>query len=131
MSCPLNNAPSPHTSTAASITAFMSKKPSIPICTFLQTSKAQAALVDEAKLENVLNVKEREAAVTALYPIVKEALRKTRLDARNYASWGEAANFVECDFVLVARKEFNANKTLALPWRGPRRITNALSNYVF
>jgi len=35
------------------------------------------------------------------------------------------------DFVLVARENFFAGEKSALRWRGPRRITKAISDYVY
>lgn len=32
---------------------------------------------------------------------------------------------------MVAREEFHTGEKLALRWRGPRRVVNALLNYVF
>ena len=44
---------------------------------------------------------------------------------------GQLANFMEGDYVLVAREDFHEGEKLCLRWCGPRRVIKALSDYVY
>lgn len=50
---------------------------------------------------------------------------------RNGRHRGELANLREGDFVLVAREYFHQGEKLCLRWRGPRHVTQCLSDYAF
>lgn len=41
------------------------------------------------------------------------------------------ANFTEGDYGLVPRDNFSAGEKLALRWRGPLRISKAITHYVY
>eukprot|EP00171_Calliarthron_tuberculosum_P004300 IDg4300t1 len=66
-----------------------------------------------------------------LHPQIESSLSKNRQRSRQVAERGTPANFVQGDFVLVARDDFHKDEKLCLRWRGPRRIIRAVSEWVY
>lgn len=62
---------------------------------------------------------------------VQKHLQKNRDCLRKTVSKVNLPNFIEGGFVLVARSDVNASEKLCLGWRGPRRITNTLNDFVY
>jgi len=113
------------------VTAFTGQTPTPPIATFIRRATHQPVTLKQAQRERCLNLKELQATVADLHPIVKEKLMGNRERSRKAASRGQLPNFSEGDFVLVAREEFFAGEKLSLRWRGPRRVVKCLSDYVY
>jgi len=87
--------------------------------------------VDEAKLEQSLNIDALKECIAELNSIVRDTVQKNRERARSVSRRGKLPNFSEGDYVLMAREEFFAGEELALRWRGPRRIVKAVNDYVY
>lgn len=66
-----------------------------------------------------------------LHPCVQSNVDRHRAQHRASASRGQLPNFDEGDYVLVARSDFHADEKLCFRWRGPRRVTKALTAYVY
>lgn len=66
-----------------------------------------------------------------LHPMIDTHVAAERDRSRKAREKGDLANFVEGDYVLVAREEFHEGEKLCLRWRGPRRVTKAMNDYVF
>ena len=113
------------------MTAFLGRPLTPPISTFYRKKTKTVMKLDALKREKMDNILQLQKFVADLHSIVKNALAKNRKQKRESASKGCLPNFVEGDFVLVAREDFSAVEKLALRWRGLRRITKALSDYVF
>lgn len=62
---------------------------------------------------------------------VQDHLQRNRGFIRKKVSEGDLPNFIESDFVPVARSDFNAGEKLCLRWRGPVRISRALNDLVY
>jgi transposase InsO family protein len=127
----LNNSPSPQRQNIAPLTAFTGNLPTPPISTFVRSSTATPVTLSDAQKERLQNINALKDRITELRPLVQESLRVQREKGRAAASRGALANFLEGDFVLVARDDFSAGEKLALRWRGPRRIVKAINDYVY
>lgn len=127
----LNNAPSPQRRNTAPVTAFAGLDPSPPISTFYRSSTQTIVEVDDVHRERIMNIESLRARMEELHPVIHEAVERNRRSNRQANSKGVLPNFMEGDFVLVARDEFTVGEKLQLRWRGPRRIVKALSDYVF
>lgn len=66
-----------------------------------------------------------------LHPMVHNNSKTERAHMRKVTSKGELTQFFEGYHVLVARDKFFECKKLCLRWRGPRRVCNALSDYLY
>lgn len=62
---------------------------------------------------------------------VQHAVTENRKRAREHISRGRLPNFVEGDYVLVAKEELLNGEKICLRWRGPRRIMKSLNDYLF
>lgn len=127
----LNNAPSPSRNNVPQVTAFLGKEATPPISTFLRTATVSSITVTAIQQKPCINIAELKLKCTELHPVVQDALERNREHSRTRASRGQLANFSKGDFVLVAREEFFGCGKIALRWRGPRRIVQALSDYVY
>lgn len=127
----LNNAPSPQRGGLCPITIFTGLEPSPPVSTFKRSATDTIISVDEAVNERLQNMSTVQDLLSELHPIVANTLEKNRQRARTAASKGTLPNFVEGDYVLVAREEFSKGEKIALRWRGPRRIVAAKSDFIF
>lgn len=66
-----------------------------------------------------------------LHPKVEMSLQSHTDSARTECPKGILPNFTKGDYVLMDREDFNSGETLNLRWRGPKRIINAIDNYVY
>ena len=126
-----NNAPSPSRNNIPPITAFMGMDATPPIATFLRTETATLMTIEEMRHERLLTVQSLKNRISELHPVVQDALHKNRKRSRDAASRGKLPNFLEGDYVLVAREDFFAGEKLCLRWRGPRRIIKAINDWVY
>lgn len=127
----LNQSPSPQRNNVAPITAFTGLPPTPPIATFMSSDTARPVTIAEVIQRRALDVHALQERMQALRPVVESSLQANRARARTAAERGELANFTEGDYVLVARDEFHAGEKLCLRWRGPRRVTKAINDYVY
>ena len=77
------------------------------------------------------NIRALQDRMDELHPLVQKALQSHRDNSRRAASKGRLPNFTEGDFVLVAQDSYKAGEKLALRWRGPRRVIQARSEFVY
>jgi len=127
----LNNAPSPQRRNLAPVTIFAGLQPSRPVSATIKASTGDFITFTDAQLERSLNLDEIKKLVSELHPLVQSNLNYQRARSRRAASKGKSADFSEGDFVLVAKEDFNAGEKLALRWRGPRRILNVVSKWIY
>lgn len=127
----LNNSPSPQGGNVCPIIAFIGREPTSAMRTFLQTSTTTPVTVSAVQMESTANVQERIRLIAELHTHVHSTLLRQRKQAREAASRGEFPKFSHGDYVLVARSDFHAGGKLCLRWRGPRRITKPLNDYIF
>ena len=127
----INNSLSPQRNNIAPITAFTGQQPSPPILTFLRSETATPITISIAQREKTLNVDSLVSFMDKLHPLIQSSLSENRRRIRDASSNGKLPNFIEGDFVLVARDEFFEDEKLCLRWRGPRRIVKCLNDHVF
>ena len=127
----LNNSPSPQRGNLAPITIFLGVDASSPISTFMRSSTGKTVTPSAASLETSFNLTRTKELVDKYRSFVSSTLPVNRSRKRATDSSGVIPNFSEGDFVLVARDDFTAGEKLALRWRGPRRITRPVSEYVY
>lgn len=113
------------------MTAFTELSTTPPIMTFMSSMASKLAAVPEAARERTLNVASLQKRVQELHFIVETMLSTIRSRVRATAERRELATFASGDFVLVARHEFHNGKKLCLRWRGPARITKALTDFAY
>ena len=126
----LNCAPSASRRNKAPVTAFLGIEPPSPVSVIRRTSTELISLTDAIR-ETSFNVTKIRELFTKLHPLIETSLGANRERARAAASRGELPNFLDGDFVLVAREQFFKGEKLCLRWRGPRRIVKALSDLVY
>ena len=127
----LNNSPSPQRGNVAPITAYLGREPTPPIRTFLRSRNTKVVTIEEATQERLLSISTLKDRIAELHPFVQDMVRSMRERQRLATSKGQLPNFIEGDYVLMAREEFFAGEKLALRWRGPRRVVKALSDFVY
>ena len=115
----LNNSPSPQRNNTAPLTAFTRLEASPPIATFLRSATAQTVTLTQAQQERCVNISELVKRAEELHPIVQCTLTESRRRMREQHAKGKLPNFIEGDFVLVAREDFHKGEKLCLRWRGP------------
>jgi len=127
----LNNSPSPQRGNKAPITIFIGAEPRPAISTFLRHETGRLVSISDAAREQSFNLGKVKDIVDKLRETAAKTLSDNRQRKRDTNSRGALPNFSEGDFVLLARDEFTAGEKLCLRWRGPRRITRAVSDYVY
>lgn len=115
----LNQSPSPHRSNNSPVTVFMGIEPTPPIKTFIRSVDGNPVTLTDVKLELSTNTRKLMECVAELHPFISDVVRSNRAKSRKTVSKGELPNFVEGDYVFVAREEFYAGEKLVLRWRGP------------
>lgn len=100
----LNNAPSPQRANVSPVKAMTGLEPSLPIRTFYRSSSLKSIMLNELESERALIVEKLAQLVCELHPAVQDSLQRKREDGRKSASKGNLPNFMEGDFVLVARE---------------------------
>lgn len=85
----------------------------------------------ELQAERALNVYDLVQKMADLHLVIHSELMRRRQISRDSASHGTLPNVDVSDYVLVARSAIFAGEKLALHWRGPRRIVNADSDYIY
>lgn len=126
-----NSAPSPSLGYIKPITAFMGTEHTPPSSTFLRTETAESITITEADRERMLNIQALKVRVAELHLLVQASVQKNRERSRPAASTGQPPNFTDEDYVLVDRKKLFVRKKLCLRRRGPRRIIEARSDFVY
>jgi Chromo (CHRromatin Organisation MOdifier) domain len=130
----LNNSPSPQRGNVAPTTAFTGREPDSPLFSLVSTPGLEPRTLSDSKLLQLINFQKLRAAVAEIHKTAGEAASRRRAltaDRRALKPGIFAATFAVGDYVLVAKREFQAGEKLSLRWRGPRRVVNTLSNHVF
>lgn len=78
-----------------------------------------------------MNTKDLIRAMDELHPLVQNCLQTECQRMRTAKEKGELANFIEDNYVLMARDHFHEGEKLCLRWCGPWRVTKFLIGYVF
>lgn len=65
-----------------------------------------------------------------LHPFVHQHTHKERERIRQARSKGQPANFSNSDYVMVEREDLFEGEKLCIRWRGPRRVIEALRDYI-
>ena len=130
----LNAAPSDKLGGISPLEAFTGLKPQRPFDTFLHPSATEvtsmAPVKASLKKELELLVQRRDDLHKATGPIA--ARKRDRERARTNDKTGvKFANIMEGDFVMVARDANVSGQKLSVRWRGPRRVTKVLSDWVY
>lgn len=127
----INNSPSPQRGNVCPITAFTGHESTPTIKTFIQSISMKAINSDDIHLERLSNITKLLEQHEFSRRGVQKELEENRSRIRKIMSRGRLPSFTEGHFVLVARSEFSKGEKLCLRWRGSRRVTKAISDYVF
>lgn len=84
----------------------------------------------EAQLESAVNISELVMYMENLHPVVHKHTQSEGEQIRKSREKGQLANFTEGDYVLVVREYLFEDEKLLIRLHGPRRVINALSDYV-
>ena len=113
---------------------FTGHKPRRPLLRALPLSKYPTQKTnDETRTRQVLEVERLQMAMDDMHRKVAETngiARERAVKRHNMRTNVRATNFIEGDFVLVRTKGSTGHK-LQFKWRGPRRITNVVSDLVY
>lgn len=127
----INQSPSPQRGGIAPVTALSGLEKSGPINNFLRSSTQHVVKVSEAVRKGAVNIAKLQKQMAELHPLTQADMIKNREQSRQSLQKGNVADFVEGQFVLVARKHFQKGQKLALRWRRPRRIVKATYDFAF
>lgn len=127
----INQAPSAQRDNICPITAFTGMASKSPVTTFIRSDTAKPVTVTQAVMERNKNLTNLLNAVANLRPVVQSSLSDNRRRLRAHMSKGRMPNFMEGDYVLVAKNTFHRGEKLCLRWCGPRRVVKALNNHIF
>lgn len=103
----------------------------LPIFAFMSFTSAHPVTLSQLIRERAIDIVALQKRVSEAHWVIPNTLHANRERDREAAEPGQLMNFSEGDFVLVAREEFNKDEKLCLRWRDPRRVTKAISNYVY
>jgi hypothetical protein len=130
----INNSPSPQRDNIAPLTAFTGLPADNPLLSLYPDPPGQALSISEIRTAQVLSINDLRKSVEALHKRCSDASGAGRHRARAAHSQKRAVaphNFDVGDFVLEAQRDTQARNKLALKWRGPRRVLEVISDYVF
>ena len=109
--------------------------PSRPLFCVLPTSKYKTAhFPEEVRAAQVLKVEELQAALEGMHKEVAEGVNQARAKAilkHNMNTNVLPANFQIGDFVLVREAQVSKGHKMQFLWKGPRKVTRAVSKWVF
>lgn len=127
----LNNSPSPQHENVCPIMTFTGRQATFPVKTFLRSTIAKTVTLPEAQGESSKNVEELIKICADLHLRLRCSLAMNQKQGRKAGSRGQLPNFVEDDYVLMARSDFHAGELLCHRWGWPRRVKKVLSDNVF
>ena len=114
---------------------FTGIPPSRPLLCALPTSKYKTAhFPEEVRATQVLRVEELQAVLERMHKDVAERVNQARAKAilkHNMNTNVLPANFQIGDFVLVREAQVSKGHKLQFLWKEPRRVTRAVSKWVF
>lgn len=105
--------------------------PTVLIATFLSSETTCSVIIPEIVQQRTLDMCSLQTHLEALHQVVERTLHANLRRACAFAEHGKLANFIEGDFVLVAREAFHKGEKLCLCWRGPRSVIEAINDYVY
>lgn len=127
----LNQQPSDKLGGRAPVTAFMGLLATTPLSTIF--SSGSVSEMDEGTLHAKIqeHLSSTAEALEAMHRDVAEIGDQRRMQARaRRAARAKPPNFGVGDFVLVASVVAAPNK-LSIKWQGPKRVTKAISDWIF
>ena len=118
----------------APITCFLGLPATDPLRSLFSPEHKKALTVDFVKLQQVSNVNAILAALDDMHRAVAQIRsrnRKAQVARHNAKTNVKPVNFEVGDFVLVADALNRAGRKLQVKWKGPRRVTQAISPFVY
>lgn len=113
---------------------FTGHRPSRPLIRALPVSQYRSATTaDDLRARVLVGIEEIQEALVDMHREVvgiASASRKRHVAKHNQRTNVQHANFVEGDFVLVRRAQPGVHK-VRFVWRGPRRVTQVRSEWVY
>lgn len=119
----INNAPPAARNYVASITAFTGAQPFRPISTFIRNVDSTsfirnfdstAVTLTTLQIERIFNIDSLMTHIHELLSLIDQQLQQKQSISRSLRSRGELTNFMDGDYVLVAREDFFKNEKLCL-----------------
>ena len=129
----INNAPVRRLSKKTPNEAFLGRTAQ-PLDNIIQSVPKKATSVGSIHQQQQKALTDLTQAITELHREVKgkpSKQRQTAVDRHNAKTHVIQPNFTEGDFVLVADTDKHMTSKVLLKWRGPRRITKVLSDFVY
>jgi Integrase core domain/Chromo (CHRromatin Organisation MOdifier) domain len=130
----LNNSPSKRLGGVAPVTAMTGLKADSPARFIVMDNELRVITLEQSMVLRLLAMEELQAARDEMHKLVKQSNASQRGKARsryNAKTHVHSPNFDVGDFVLLAKREFSRGDKLTLRWRGPYRVLQALSDWVF
>lgn len=118
----------------APITAFTGLPSDNPLRTLLPAGSPEPKTLEFVKSQRLVNMDRMETVLNDLHRDVAQAKTRKRQEAvnqHNTKTHVHPANFELGDFVLVAQRVAKDGHKLRVKWRGPRRVTRCVSEYIF
>lgn len=97
-----------------SIKAFSGIDCTFPISTFLRSPNLQLVTLSDFQRRKTLDIGALREKVKEFHHIVSESIQENEEHIRKLRFRGKLQNFIDDDFILVARKEFLAYEKLCL-----------------
>ena len=130
----LNHSKRPSLGNRAPVTVFCSLPADNPLRTVFPADTSKVQTLSETRAQRLINVESLEKRIEEMHKEVAERRtrqREQQTQRHNAKTNVRAVNFDIGDFVLVAKREQNDGHKVRVTWRGPRRVTRAVSDLIF
>ena len=130
----LNHSVRPSLGDRAPITVLAGLPADNPLRTVFPADTSKVRTIEFTKAQKLLNVKALESSLAEMHKEVADTRTRQREHAvqrHNARTHVREVNFDVGDFVLVAKREPNDGHKLRVTWRGPRRVTRAMSDLIY
>eukprot|EP00172_Hildenbrandia_rubra_P002599 Plantae.Rhodophyta-Hildenbrandia_rubra.ctg3560.p1 GENE.Plantae.Rhodophyta-Hildenbrandia_rubra.ctg3560~~Plantae.Rhodophyta-Hildenbrandia_rubra.ctg3560.p1 ORF type:complete len:305 (+),score=28.60 Plantae.Rhodophyta-Hildenbrandia_rubra.ctg3560:801-1715(+) len=130
----LNHTIRPTLGDRAPITAFTGLPADNPLCSIMPPTAEEMQSIDFLKAKRITKVENLIKALDEMHKDISKRRTKKRKDAvrrHNERTHMQPVNFELGDFVLVAKKDAHDGRKLQVTWKGPRRVSRAVSDLIY
>ena len=130
----LNHSVRPSLNNEAPITVFTGLPADNPLRTLIQPGSMNVSSIDVVKAQKIINFKKMQGSLEKMHKQVAESRTRRReqaVERHNKKTHIQPINFELGDFVLVAKRVSSDGHKLQVRWKGPKRISRVVSDFVF
>jgi hypothetical protein len=130
----LNNSLSTRLNKWTPMQVFTGHAKTTPLALMLSDNVPINAHLDFIKAQKLMEVEKLSKAMAEVHAQVTETAtrdRKAAIQNHNYKTHVRSSNFQVRDYVVIAEHRERGTSKFQVKWKGPRRIANVRSEYVF